>query len=369
MANVITAQAPGRINLIGEHTDYNDGFVLPAAIAHRSTVEVRRNGTPWLVNLTDTVQQLSFSFDLREFQPLENGWENYVMGVVSELEKLGGALYGFDAVFEGNVPIGSGMSSSAALECSFATALNELFELGFDKWQLIKASQLSEHHFAGIKCGIMDQFASVMGQKDHVMLLDCRSLDFEYYPLDLGAYQLLLLNTNVSHSLATSAYNTRRRECEDGVCILQQDYHDILSLRDADLDQLMAVRLKMPEPVFRRCRHVITENQRVLQATKALLAADFGSLGGLMYQSHSSLKNDYEVSCPELDFLVAQARGKSYVLGSRMMGGGFGGCTINIIEKRRVEEFEQQISKSYRECFGIDLTSIDISIGDGATII
>jgi len=267
------------------------------------------------------------------------------------------------------VPIGSGMSSSAALECSFALALNELFGLGFDQWQLIKASQRAEHNFVGNKCGIMDQFAGVMGKKDHVMLLDCRSLDFQYFPLELGAYQLLLLNTNVSHSLASSEYNTRRAECEQGVHILQQEYPGIANLRDVNLKQIAAMEEQLPEHVFRRCRHVVSENQRVLDATKALLAGDFNAVGELMYQSHFSLQNDYEVSCPELDFLVQQTLDKDYVLGSRMMGGGFGGCTISIVEKERVAELVEEVSSVYSRHFGIDLTPVEVVIGDGAKVI
>ncbi|HRF37796.1 MAG TPA: galactokinase [Saprospiraceae bacterium] len=364
-----TAQAPGRINIIGEHTDYNDGFVLPAAIGHKMTVQARRNGTPSTVHLTARATQQSFSFDLRDFSPVEKGWPNYVMGVVSELQKLGGVISGFDAEFESDVPIGSGMSSSAALECSFALALNELFGLGFDQWQLIKASQRAEHNFVGNKCGIMDQFAGVMGKKDHVMLLDCRSLDFQYFPLELGAYQLLLLNTNVSHSLASSEYNTRRAECEQGVHILQQEYPGIANLRDVNLKQIAAMEEQLPEHVFRRCRHVVSENQRVLDATKALLAGDFNAVGELMYQSHFSLQNDYEVSCPELDFLVQQTLDKDYVLGSRMMGGGFGGCTISIVEKERVAELVEEVSSVYSRHFGIDLTPVEVVIGDGAKVI
>lgn len=367
--DAVTAQAPGRINLIGEHTDYNDGFVLPAAIDRKMTVRARRNGTPSAVHLTDIRQQQSFSFDLRDFSPLEKGWQNYVMGVVSELQKLGGAIGGFDAAFEGNVPVGSGMSSSAALECSFATALNELFALGFDKRQLIEASQRAEHHFVGIKCGIMDQFASVMGRKDHVILLDCRDLGFQYFPLELGAYQLLLLNTNVSHALASSEYNTRRAECAEGVSVLQQEHPGIRNLRDASMEQVVAGQEKMPEHIFRRCRHVVSENRRVLDAATALQAGDFKTLGKLMCQSHFSLQNDYEVSCPELDFLVQQTLDKEYIPGSRMMGGGFGGCTISIIEKSRVAEFVEQVSKIYRHRFGIDLTPIEVAIGDGAAVI
>ena len=367
--NSIIVQAPGRINVIGEHTDYNDGLVLPAAIDKKLTVQMRQNGTAKMANVTDNKQQQTFSFDLQNFDPQRSGWHNYVMGVVHELQKLGAEIKGFDAEFEGNVPIGGGMSSSAALECSFAVGLNELFGLGFDQWQLIKASQMAEHNFVGIRCGIMDQFASIMGKKDRVMLLDCRSLEHQYFPFELGDYQLMLMNTNVSHSLASSEYNTRRTECEDGVAILKKEHFGITNLRDVDLEQLAVCKDKMPEHIFRRCHHVVSENQRVIDATHALLGSNFKALGELVYQSHFSLQNDYEVSCPELDFLVNQTLEKEYVLGSRMMGGGFGGCTINILEKGRVEEFVELVLKEYHHRFGIDLTPIEVFIEDGAKII
>lgn len=369
--SLIIVRAPGRINIIGEHTDYNDGFVLPAAIDKHVEVKMRRNGTASTANLTDYKQQKTLSFNLKDFVPMQEGWHNYVMGVVVELQRLGGDIQGFDAVFEGNVPIGSGMSSSAALECSFALALNKLFNLSMDKWQLIKAAQMAEHNFVGTKCGIMDQFASMMGRKNQVMLLDCCSLEFQYFPLDLYDYTLLLLNTNVSHSLASSAYNTRRSECEEGIAFLKKENEliDIKNLRDVPLEHLVNLRGKMPEHLFRRCHHVISENQRVLNATKAMLDYNFQALGQLMYQSHFSLQNDYEVSCPELDFLVQRTLEADYVLGSRMMGGGFGGCTINLIEKNRMDEFVEEISKVYRNQFEIDLTPIQVSIGDGARFI
>jgi len=365
----IVAEAPGRINLIGEHTDYNDGFVLPASIDKRMTVKIQRNSTDSQVSVTASNVGASFTFDLQNYAPTRNGWYNYVMGVVNELQKLGGNITGFHAEFKGNVPIGSGMSSSASLECGFALALNELFGLGFDDWQLIKASQMAEHNFVGIKCGIMDQFASIMGKKNQVMLLDCRSLEFQYFPLELDNYQLLLLNTNVSHSLASSGYNTRRAECEEGVKILKKEYPLITNLRDVNLEQITGNRDKIPEHIFRRCHHVVSENQRVLTATKALLNKDFSSLGRLMYQSHFSLQNDYDVSCTELDFLVEQTLDKEYIIGARMMGGGFGGCTINIVEKNSVEEFLNQVSKAYRTHFGLDLTPYEVVIEDGAKII
>jgi len=365
----ITVQSPGRINIIGEHTDYNDGFVLPAAIDKKMVLQLNKSTSETHATITANNLGESFSFDVTGFSPQPGGWQNYLLGVLHELQKLGGQIPGFEAVFEGDVPIGGGMSSSAALECSFAFALNELFSLGLETLQLIKASQMAEHHFVGIKCGIMDQFASMMGRKDQVLLLDCRSLQHRYFPLELGNHQFLLLNTNVSHSLASSEYNARRAECEEGVALLKRDLPEITNLRDVSLEQLKNSRQKLPEQIFCRCHHVVSENKRVLDATGAMLANDPAALGALIYQSHFSLQNDYEVSCPELDFLVQQTLDKPYILGSRMMGGGFGGCTINVIEKNRVSEFVDAIAKNYRTRFGLDLTPYLVSIEDGTAVI
>jgi galactokinase len=369
MSKSITVKAPGRINIIGEHTDYNEGFVLPGAIDKAIIVQIHSNGTLQDCHVQAANLGETFHFNLQELKAVEPGWANYVLGVVHELQQLGGSLSGFDAVFEGDVPIGSGMSSSAALECSFAFALNELFELGLDRWTLIKAAQRAEHKFVGTKCGIMDQFSSVMGKKDQVMLLDCRSLDFEYLPCVLGDYQLILLNTNVSHSLASSEYNTRREECESGVAILQEQFPAIQSLRDVTMEMFEQGIPRLPLKVAQRCKHVISENERVLEATRALQSRDFKRLGELMYASHRSLQHDYEVSCPELDFLVEQTRFKDYVLGARMMGGGFGGCTINLIEKQKVAIFQEAMAAAYQRQFGIDLTPYEVSIENGAQIL
>lgn len=363
----IVVQSPGRINIIGEHTDYNDGFVLPAAVDKNMIARLKRNESASHCKIKALNLQACFSFDLQHFSRTSNGWQNYILGVVHELQQLGAQMQGFDCEIEGDVPIGSGMSSSAALECSVTYALNELFDLGFDKFQLIKAAQRAEHHFVGTKCGIMDQFASIMGQKGKVILLDCRSLEYHYFPLDLGDYQILLLNTNVSHSLASSEYNTRRAECEEGVGILQQTYPDIKNLRDINMEQLLHSKHQMPKTIFQRCHHVITENQRVIDATQALQNGNLHQLGNLIYQSHFSLQYDYEVSCPELDFLVAQTQDKDYILGARMMGGGFGGCTINIIKKTKLERFVNQVSTIYKNRFDINLTPYTVSIEDGTS--
>jgi galactokinase len=241
-----------------------------------------------------------------------------------------------------------------------------LFQLGFDKWQLIKASQMAEHNFVGIKCGIMDQFASVMGKKDHVMMLDCRSLEFEYYPFDLGDYQIVLLNTKVSHSLASSEYNTRRSECEEGVAIIKQTLPEIKNLRDVELSWLEKNKDLFAPKIYDRCHHVVAENYRVLKTTEALKNKDFQTVGNLVYSSHDSLQTKYEVSCLELDFLVEYHKRNDNVLGSRMMGGGFGGCTINIVKKSHVNKFIDSSAIAYRNQFEIDLEPYLVTIEDGA---
>jgi len=367
--NIVISKSPGRINIIGEHTDYNDGYVLPAAIDKASTFKMTKNGSKTNVNVKSIDMGNSYSFELDNFKPIKGGWENYVMGVAHELQNIGASIEGFDAEFSGDIPVGAGMSSSAALECSLAFGLNEMFNLGLDHWKIIKVSQMAEHNFVGIKCGIMDQFASVMGKKDHVMLLDCRTLEFKYFPLDLGEYELLLLNTNVSHELASSEYNTRRTECEQGVSILKAKYADIQNLRDVSLNMLQENTSIIPSQIFNRCHHVITENNRVLSATDALVKKDFKELGKLIYQSHFSLQNDFAVSCPELDYLVQLTIDKEYVLGSRMMGGGFGGCTLNLIEKKSRDQFIKLASEGYRNTFKMQLSPYFVSTEDGARII
>jgi galactokinase len=363
---IVITQAPGRINIIGEHTDYNDGFVLPAAIDKKTIFKLCENQSDAVVNIKASNLSETFSFDLNDFRRLENGWQNYIMGVVNELQKKGIKLRGFDAEFEGTVPIGSGMSSSASLECGFILAINELFDLNLSADDMIKMAQAAEHNFVGIKCGIMDQFASMMGKKNQVILLDCRTLDYQYFPLELGRYQILLLNSNVSHTLASSEYNVRRADCEEGISLLKKTFPEIINLRDLTLSALTTQKEQLPEKIYRRCHHVVSENERVLVASDALVNGDTRKLGKLMYASHSSLQNDYEVSCPELDFLVEQTKDKDYVLGSRMMGGGFGGCTINIVEKKRVEEFIDSVSRNYYSQYGLELASYSVSIEDGA---
>ncbi|MEO0340731.1 MAG: UDP-glucose--hexose-1-phosphate uridylyltransferase, partial [Bacteroidota bacterium] len=365
----LIAHAPGRINIIGEHTDYNGGFVLPAAIAEAVSIAVRKHEDEDTCILHALDLGESYQFRLSQLAPkVDGGWPNYLMGVVHELKQLGGDIKGFEAAIGGNVPLGSGMSSSAAVECATAFALNGLFDLGFDKLELIKAAQLAEHHYVGTKCGIMDQFASVMGAPNAVIRLDCESLDYAYFPLILGEYELLFLNTNVSHSLADSAYNDRRAACEKGVQILQQYYPEVSLLRHVDPSMLEKHKGELGERVYTRCQFIVQEIARVLQACEALLSKDFEQLGALMYETHEGLSKAYEVSCPELDFLVDATKDKDYIIGARMMGGGFGGCTINLIKKGYADLFIDEVGPAYLEQFGKAMTPIRTTIGEGARI-
>jgi galactokinase len=365
----ILVKAPGRINLIGEHTDYNEGLVFPAAIDRYITFAIAPNGTANQCRLYAYDLEDSFNFDLSNFQPLNKGWQNYLMGVVSELQQLGKRLQGFDCVFSGNIPSGGGLSSSAALECGLAFGLNYLFQLGLSKFQLAKAAQLAEHHFMGVKCGIMDQFASMMVKKDHAIQLDCRSLEYSYFKLDLGDYRLLLCDSNIKHELASSEYNTRRLECDTGVAILKKHFTEISSLRDVNINMLNAHKSDFPEIIFNRCKYVIEENQRVLDCGKAMLENDLEKVGKLLFEGHAGLRDLYEVSCKELDFLVELAQKTNYILGARMMGGGFGGCTINLIHRSKVDYFKDHAKRQYDFRFGKKLSTFSVKCSDGASLI
>jgi len=355
-------RSPGRINLIGEHTDYNEGFVLPAAIDKEIMAALAINGSDSICHLYAMDLDLSFEFDLNQFEPCTEGWPNYIMGVADQILKNDSKLKGFDCVIGGDVPLGAGLSSSAALECVIGYGLNELFTLGFSKLKIVKIAQKAEHNFAGVMCGIMDQFASMMGKKDAVFRLDCRSLDYDYFPLELGDYQILLINSNVKHSLASTEYNTRRMECEEGIRILKTQFPEINNLRDVNLEMLKRMGEQIPPVTYKRCRFVIEENKRVLDSCEALQGGDIEKFGQLVYGSHMGLSNDYEVSCPELDFLVEQTRDKYYILGARMMGGGFGGCTLNIIRKDKIKTLIDTITPLYKAAFGKEITPIEVAI-------
>ena len=369
MAIELTISSPGRINLIGEHVDYNDGFVLPAAIDKCIYFELRKNGSANRCTIKSKGFESILVADLDHLSQGTEGWHNYVLGVLHEMGKLSNGLRGFDCTMESKVPIGSGVSSSAALECGLAFGLNELFALGLDKWQLIKLGQRAEHNFVGTKCGIMDQFASVMGKKNHVMLLDCRSLDFEYIPIDINPYCLLLLNTNVLHNLSTGEYNVRRQQCEDGLEVVAEKFGIGKSFRNVTIKMLEDCQEELGETLFNRCSYIVQENKRVLQAVSALRKGNLVKMGLLMYDTHEGLRKKFEVSCPELDFLVDYSKTKEQVLGARMMGGGFGGCTLNIIHKDAVGAYVEETSEAYKKAFNIELSHFITLPSAGTSII
>lgn len=359
--------APGRVNLIGEHTDYNEGFVLPGAVDKRIYVAIAKNSSNALnVYAGQFKEQLFFSLD--SIQPVK-GWSTYLLGMIFHLRRQGHEIGGVDVYVEGDVPVGAGMSSSAALCSAFGLALNELFGLGLTRMQLALTGQKTEHTFAGVKCGIMDQFASLHGKAGQVMKLDCRSLEYEYIPFNFPDYKIVLINTMVSHSLAGSEYNIRRQQCEEGVAVLHKHFPAVLSLRDVSVEQLDRYKQEMPELVYRRCHFIVNENKRLLKGTELLSAGDIGAFGTLMFQAHEGLSKWYEVSCEESDFLVRQAKSFDGVAGSRQMGGGFGGCTINIVKNEKVDSFIQYAGAAYEKQFGKTPEAYIMQIEEGAKIL
>ena len=359
--------SPGRISLIGEHTDYNGGFVFPGAIDKGITAEVRPNGTDtvmlYSIDLKDRVE-----FKLNDPVPPTTSWARYIYGVVQESKKRGVEVKGFNAAFAGDVPLGAGMSSSAALESCFAYALNNLFGGNkLSQWDLVLIGQATEHNYCGVKCGIMDQFASVFGKNGMLMRLDCNSREHAYFPFDLQGYRLVLLDSVVKHELASSAYNDRRANCEHVVAALKRKYpeKDIKTLRDADWEMLESVKTDISEEDMKRAAYVLAEKDRVLAVCEALNHGDYETVGKKMYETHEGLSQAYEVSCPELDFLndVAKACG---VTGSRMMGGGFGGCTINLVKDELYDTFVNKAKTDYYAKFNKALKVYDIVISDGA---
>ncbi len=356
--------APGRVNLIGEHTDYNDGFVLPGAIDKTITLEISPNdGDHYQVIAADLNEEIIFRPDA---QRSEISWANYVIGVVMEMKKLGYEVPGFNSVFKGNIPLGGGMSSSAALESAFAFAINDIWNFKITKKQLAKIGQLAEHNYAGVRCGIMDQFASLHGEKGKLIRLDCRSLDYEMIPFNPEGYKLLLIDTRIKHALAGSEYNVRREQCEEGVEIIRKRHPEVLNLRDVSENMLFESKVNMPEIVYQRCHYVIQENKRLLRACEALKNDDLISFGTEMYGSHHGLSTQYEVSCDRLDFLVELAQKFDGVIGSRMMGGGFGGCTINLVSEKVYDEFRQKVNTDFEMQFGEKPLYYEVSIDDGA---
>ena len=344
----LTVRSPGRVNLIGEHTDYNNGFVLPAAIDKAIYMVVNRR-TDDAVHIVSVDLDRVYQGSVKQLQPSGLHWPDYVLGVVQQLQALGLAVGGFNCVFGGDIPLGAGMSSSAALECATAFSLNQLFGFELDPMSMVKLSQKAENVFVGVQCGIMDQFASMFGRKDHVIRLDCQSLDYTYFPFKTEGIRIVLLDTNVKHSLASSEYNTRRLQCEAGVSLIQKYHPEVKSLRDVTPDQLAAYVAPVDELIYRRCSYVVEENARLQRATGDLLRGDIAAFGRELYGSHEGLSRKYEVSCPEADFLVGQVRDREGVIGARMMGGGFGGCTINLVKEDAIEDLVERIAPVYRK--------------------
>jgi galactokinase len=351
--------SPGRINLIGEHTDYNGGFVFPGAIDKGMVAELKTNGTnkvrAYSIDMKDYVE-----FGLNEEDAPRTSWARYIFGVCREIIKRGGKIAGFNTAFAGDVPLGAGMSSSAALESTYAYALNDMFNLGIDKFELAKIGQATEHNYCGVMCGIMDQFASIFGKKGSLIRLDCRSLEYEYYPFDPKGYKLVLLDTLVKHELASSAYNKRRQSCENVARAIGVEF-----LRDASLEQLKSVKDKVSEEDYMRAEYVIEEIQRVLDVCEALGTGDYETVGKKMYETHCGMSNLYEVSCVELDYLNAIAKEQG-VTGSRVMGGGFGGCTINLVKDELYDSFIEKAKEGYKDKFGKYPKVYDAVISDGA---
>ncbi len=370
-------KSPGRINLIGEHTDYNHGFVLPAAIDKYIEVAIgkRTDGAIHMValDLGETI-----ILPIHNLAPHATQWVNYIIGVVEQVlnylasveNNLSGnetkLAAGFNICIQGNIPLGAGLSSSAALECAVLFALNELYGLSLSRMQMALMAQDAEHTFAGVKCGIMDMFASLHGQKNKAILLDCDSLAFTYYPIELKDYSIVLFDTQIKHVLASSEYNTRRLECEQGLKIIQEKYPSVKTFRDISMEQVEAC---LVSKIYQRCKYVVEEITRVQLAVQDLAKGDMQAFGKKMFETHEGLSKLYEVSCPELDFLVNEVSHNENVLGARMMGGGFGGCTINIIKSTSVEAITRELSAKYNQAMHKELSYYITSIEDGTHLV
>jgi galactokinase len=365
--DALISAAPGRVNLIGEHTDYNEGFVLPAAIDRNIYTGIASNADRTL-NIYAEQYQEKFTFPLDDVHPVK-GWPTYLLGMIYFLIPSKQLPLGMDVIVSGDVPVGAGMSSSAALCSAFGLALNEIFRLGLSRMEIALAGQQTEHQFANLNCGIMDQFASLHGKTGQVMKLDCRNLEFEYIPFDFPDYCIVLVNTMVSHALASSAYNERRSQCEEGVSFLHKLYPEIHSLRDVKMEQLDRHKTEINPFVFKRCLFVLEENQRLLESCDFLEAGNLKAFGKLMYASHEGLSRDYEVSCAESDFLVNAAKTFPEVMGARQMGGGFGGCIITLVEKEGADAFIKGIREQYQKRFAKTPDCFIMHIAEGAHLL
>ncbi len=365
----LCVQSPGRINIIGEHLDYNGGYVLPASIDKYMYVAIAPSSRTYsCVYAADLDDELKLDWNHIEKEP-PGSWKNYVLGVLAGIRKQGKTPGNFNAVFGSNIPVGAGLSSSAALENGIAFALNSLFDLGLERSGMMHISIAAEHDFAGVNCGMMDQFSNLYGKQDHGILLDCETLSFEYIPWKPTEYQLLLIDTGVKHQLSDSPYNQRKEDCQTGFHAIRQHFPELSSLSRASIAQLDAVKDTISPRVYQRCRYVIEENQRVLQARVALQNQDLMQTGELLYASHEGLSKLYEVSCAELDFLVDTARQEKAVAGSRMMGGGFGGCTLNLVRKDAIPLFIEYAGEKYFRRFGSHARFYPVNISDGTKLL
>lgn len=365
----ILVRSPGRINLIGEHTDYNQGFVLPAAINKEAVIAVRRREDDQVCLFAADLGE-SHSTTLSELTVGSADWPAYLLGVVQQLQQQGFRLQGFEAVLSSSIPPGAGMSSSAAIECAMIFALNNLFPLDLQPLDMVKLAKKAENEFVGVQCGIMDMFVSMMGKEGHAIKLDCRDLQYEYFPLVLGEYSIVLFDTGIKHSLAAGEYNIRRKQCEEGIAVIKRKHPPIQSLRDVTQEVLYTdLKENVSETVFNRCQYVISENQRVQEGCNDLAQNNLAAFGKKMFQTHDGLSKLYEVSCPELDFLVEQVRNEPAVLGARMMGGGFGGCTINLVHADGIQSLSERISRQYQQQFDLQLKMYTMTTQSGTSVV
>lgn len=359
-------RSPGRINLLGEHIDYNGGIVIPAAINQYIYIALDSREDDE-IQLYSVDYEESFQSSVHKLEKTAPVWTQYILGVVDQFLKSGASIQGFNMVFGGDIAQGAGLSSSAALECAVAFGLQKLNGLTLSKMELAKLAQAAENQFVGVNCGLMDQFASLFGKKDKFIQMDCQSLDYQYFPFSSTDYCFVLLDTQVKHSLASSAYNERRRQCETGLAWVRKHYPEFKSLREVNQEMLSAYVQNEDPLIYQRCQFVIDEIRRVKEAGQALLENNIIRIGQLMYEAHEGLSRAYEVSCPELDFLVDQARLSPHIIGARMMGGGFGGCTLNLIHKDELETELNRLSEAYKKTFDIDLKSYSVHLSDGTT--
>ena len=357
-------RSPGRINLIGEHLDYNKGFVLPAAINKAIWLGIHKRDDH-AVCLHSLDYNADYRTGIHDIYPSGKLWPDYILGVVEQIQKKHKLKSGFNIVFGGDIPPGAGLSSSAALECATAYALNELFGLDYEKMDIVRIGQAAENEFVGVKCGIMDQFASVFGKKEHLIRLDCRNLEYVHVPFHANGIKILLFDTRVKHSLADSAYNERREQCELGVGLIQEFHPEVISLRDANQDMLDTFVKPVDETVYRRCTYVVSEIRRLLKGCEDLEKDNFMAFGKLMFETHAGLKDLYEVSCEELDLLVDLVKDNPGVIGARMMGGGFGGCTINLVRADAADDLIKKVSDAYLSKTGTEMLVYVVGIEDG----